>query len=76
MRITTINSGKGGSLKSTTAWALATWLMKAGYKPLLIDFEPNGNATAFMGADYRSKPTMYHVLNGDVGIKESIQQSA
>jgi len=73
MRITTVNSGKGGSLKSTTAWALATWLNKNGYKALVIDFEPNANVSGFFDADYKSKPTMYHVFNEEVLIEEAVQ---
>jgi chromosome partitioning protein len=75
MRVTTINAGKGGVSKSTTAWVLATWLCKQGYKPLVIDYEPNANLTAFMGGDYRNSPTMYHVYNHEVDIVQAIQHT-
>jgi cellulose biosynthesis protein BcsQ len=75
MRITSINSGKGRSLKSTTAWALSTWLNNNGYKALVIDFEPNATVTGFFWADYQTKPTMYRVFNNEVIIEEAIRHT-
>lgn len=49
--IISIATQKGGSGKSTTAWALASGLHKRGYKTLLIDLDYQGNATYATGAD-------------------------
>ena len=77
MKVITINSGKGGgSFKTTTAWVLATWLNKEGYKPLIIDYETNSTISGYMGADFTNCPTMYHVYTGDVDIKDAIQQTS
>lgn len=81
MRITTIINGKGGVGKTTTAQALATGLNKAmspsgtPYKALAVDYDPQGNLSFAYGADVIASPTMYHVINGDIPIREAIQHT-
>ena len=50
MRITAIATQKGGTGKTTTAQALVDGLTLAGYKPLAIDADPQGNLTQALGA--------------------------
>jgi len=78
MKIITIQNGKGGIGKTTTAWALATGLPRKypEYKALAIDFEPSGNLTYLMDGDFINSPTMYHVFNGDVDIRAAIQHTS
>ncbi|MDR0531734.1 MAG: AAA family ATPase [Oscillospiraceae bacterium] len=77
MKIITIQNGKGGIGKTTTAWALATGLPQRHpeFKTLAIDFEPSGNLTYLMNGDFVNSPTMYHVFNGDVDIRAAIQHT-
>jgi len=40
---------------------------------LAVDYDPQGNLSFSFGADMLTSPTMYHVINGDISIKEAIQ---
>ena len=51
MRIIAVTNQKGGTGKSTTAWALITGAAAMGRHVLGIDFDPQGNLTYMMGAD-------------------------
>jgi len=79
MRTTTIINGKGGVGKTTTTHALATGLNRtediSRYKTLAVDYDPQGNLSFAFGADMLNSPTMYHVINGDISIKEAIQHT-
>ena len=76
MRITTIINGKGGVGKTTTAQALGTGLNKLDHtKTLAIDYDPQGNLSFAYGAEVISSPTMYHVINGDISIRDAIQHT-
>jgi chromosome partitioning protein len=62
-RITTIINQKGGVGKTTTAHALATGLLKMGYKPLTVDTDPQGNISYTMRADTTGKG-IYEAMKG------------
>src|SRR4051794_6402363 len=54
---------KGGVGKTTTAVNLATYMALQGAKTLLIDLDPQGNATSGLGVDKNSvKASTYEVL--------------
>jgi len=76
-RLFTIANQKGGVGKTTTAVNLAAALAVQGLKTLVIDLDPQGNASTALGiADRHSgTPSSYEVLLGEIPLKEAMRQS-
>jgi chromosome partitioning protein len=77
VKVMAVVNQKGGVGKTTTAVNLAAGLALAEQKTLLIDLDPQGNATTGLGIDKeRLQLTIYHVLIESRPIEESIQATA
>lgn len=77
MRTICIVNQKGGVGKTTTSVNLAAALANLNRKVLLIDLDPQGNASSGLGVkrhEYQEK-NIYHVLIGEVPAKEAIHMT-
>ena len=76
-RIISVINQKGGVGKTTTVINLAAGLSMKGKKILVIDLDPQGNATTGLGLSNTtdSETTIYSVLNGEKKISDVIQQT-
>jgi chromosome partitioning protein len=70
-----IANQKGGVGKTTTAVNVAACIAEAGYETLLVDVDPQGNATVGLGAQ-REGLGLYDVLGGDISAEEAVRPSA
>ncbi|GAU82205.1 chromosome (plasmid) partitioning protein ParA [Bosea sp. BIWAKO-01] len=68
---------KGGVGKTTTAINLGTALAAIGEKVLIVDLDPQGNASTGLGVDRKSRQSStYDVLCGDIGLGQALQETA
>ena len=72
MKVVAIANQKGGVGKTTTAVNLAAALAERGERILLIDLDPQGNATSSFGLQEISGQSLYEPLLGEAPITEKI----
>jgi chromosome partitioning protein len=76
-RVLAIANQKGGVGKTTTAINLGTALAAVGEEVLIIDLDPQGNASTGLGIDYKARQfSTYDVLAGGTALREAIQPTA
>ena len=75
-RIISVVNQKGGVGKSTTSVNLLSYLAALGKYVLLVDIDPQANATSGVGIDFRNVPlNLYHSLVGGLLPEEVIRQT-
>jgi chromosome partitioning protein len=76
-RVFVLANQKGGVGKTTTAINLGTALAAVGEKVLLIDLDPQGNASTGLGIDRKSRAiSTYHVLIGEKALADVARPTA
>jgi chromosome partitioning protein len=71
-----IANQKGGVGKTTTAVNVAACVAEAGYDTLLVDVDPQGNATTGLGVERDGAAGVYDVLSGAVAGPEAVRPTS
>ena len=75
-RVFTVANQKGGVGKTTTAVNVAAALARQGLRILVIDLDPQGNASTALGIEHRpGTPSSYEVLIGEIPLQSGLQRS-
>ena len=72
-RVITVTSGKGGVGKTTSCVNIAAQIANKGKKVLMIDMDPQGNATSGVGVDKETaENSVYNVLINGADVSDAI----
>ncbi len=76
-KIIAITNQKGGVGKTTTSVNLSACVAEAGKRVLVVDADPQGNASSGLGVRVKGDmPTIYEVMAGDVPLESALQKTA
>jgi chromosome partitioning protein len=71
-KVYAVANQKGGVGKTTTAVNVAACIAEAGYETLLVDVDPQANATVGLGIDRAKRPGVYEVLAGEAPAADAL----
>jgi len=75
-RVITVSNQKGGVGKTTSTVNLAAGLARNGARVLVIDLDPQGNASTALGVEHRAETaSVYDIVVGDSPVEDVIQKS-
>ncbi len=74
LRIITVANQKGGVGKTTSTVNIAAALSMGGLRVLVIDLDPQGNASTAFGVEHFENPGIYEVLMGDLTLEACVQK--
>jgi len=72
-RIIAFTNWKGGVGKTTTCVNLSAYLVENGKRVLIVDLDPQGNASIGLGINPKKNKTIYNLLSGDCDIADAVQ---
>jgi chromosome partitioning protein len=76
-RVLAIANQKGGVGKTTTAVNLGSALAEAGYRVLVVDLDPQGNASTGLGVNPRDlEVSVYDVIMNDTGLEDCVEPTS